>query len=126
MVLAMACHYGHGFVDASVNEELDLHSTRREYLRVVRRDFMDLLDEDTLEFVQICTLLGSYWLYWGKPKSAFGLLGAATRAAQAIYLHRQTGSRFPHQNPHAVEERKRVWWTIYTWDRYDPPQTRVS
>ena len=117
MVLALSCQYAHSFINAETYQGLDLTTTRTEYLKIVRQNFMDLLDEDSLEFVQICTLLGSYWLYWGKPRSSFSILGACVKSAQAIYLHRQS-SRRPLQQTNAVEERKRVWWTIYTWDRY--------
>lgn len=117
MLLALSCQYAHSFVDAEACQGLDMTTTRTDYLKVVRQNFMDLLDEDTLEFVQICTLLGSYWLYWGKPRSSFSILGACVKSAQAIYLHRQSGRRLLQHSIHAVEERKRVWWTIYTWDR---------
>lgn len=116
MVLAMGCHYARSTAHAELRH-IDLDDLRMRYLKVVRQNFMDLLDEDSLEFVQICTLLGSYWLYWGKPRSSFTILGAAVKAAQAISLHRQHG-RGPHDNQQSDEERRRVWWTIYTWDRY--------
>ena len=77
---------------------------------------MDLIDEDCLEFVQLSVLLGSYWLYWGRPRSSFSLLGAATKSAQAMELHRDLDHRLSSED---TEERKRVWWTIYTWDRYE-------
>lgn len=117
VVLGMACQYGEGFLDADLRHDLDMVATRTNYMNVVRQNLMDLLDEDCLEFVQICILIGSYWLYWGKPKASFGLLGTATRSAQALLLHRQSGTRPFRQNSESIEERKRVWWTIYTWDR---------
>ena len=87
---------------------------RATYLKVVSQNFMDLIDEDCLEFVQLSALLGSYWLYWGRPRSSFSILGAATKSAQAMELHRNTDNRSSAED---AEERKRVWWTIYTWDR---------
>lgn len=119
MMIALSCQYADGFIDEEARRDLDLTTVRTEYLKVVRLNFMDLLDEDSLEFVQICTLLGSYWLYWGKPRSSFSILGACVKSAQAIYLHRRSNSRFQQYNIHPLEERKRVWWTIYTWDRYN-------
>lgn len=125
MVLVMGCHYGRNIAHAGLGQ-VDLDDLRTRYLKVVRQNFMDLLDEDSLEFVQICTLLGSYWLYWGKPRSSFTILGAAVKAAQAISLHRQS-DRYSQTNQQVSEERKRVWWTIYTWDRcvYHPFQTSL-
>ena len=76
---------------------------------------MDLIDDDCLEFVQLSALLGSYWLYWGRPRSAFSILGAATKSAQAMEWHRDRDNRLSTQG---AEERKRVWWTVYIWDRF--------
>lgn len=74
----------------------------------------ELMDQTSLAAVQTFILLGSYNVYHGKPNSAFTLLGATIKAAQALGLHREwTRGGFDD-----VEERKRVWWTIYTWDRF--------
>ena len=74
----------------------------------------ELMDQNSIASVQVCILLGSYLVYHGKPNLSFALLGATIRTAQAIGLHRQQirGTQA------SIEERKRVWWTIYTWDRY--------
>lgn len=118
MVLVMSCQYGHDMADEDLQNAVNLNDMRVGYLKVVRQNFMDLLDEDSLEFVQICTLLGSYWLYWGKPRSSFTILGAAVKSAQAISLHRQANWRIANSDTDMVEESKRIWWTIYTWDRW--------
>jgi hypothetical protein len=72
-----------------------------------------LLDCTSITSIQTCILLGSYYVYHGKPNLSFALLGATIRSAQALGLHRQP----PSGELETVEERKRVWWTIYTWDR---------
>ncbi|KAI0011309.1 hypothetical protein F4779DRAFT_574336 [Xylariaceae sp. FL0662B] len=74
----------------------------------------DLMSRNSIASVQACILLGSYYLYHGKPNLSFALLGATIKTAQAIRLHRQPvwGDR------ETIEERKRVWWAIYTWDRF--------
>jgi hypothetical protein len=74
---------------------------------------IELMDHASIASVQACILLGSYYVYHGKPNLSFSLLGATIRTAQAIGLHRQQ----MHGSPDSTEERKRVWWTIYTWDR---------
>jgi hypothetical protein len=102
-------------LDADEDETSDgLENMRDDFLRLVRERFMDLMDEDSLEFVQLCELLGSFYLYHGRPRSSFSILGAATKTAQAIGLHREPEERHTFED---AEERKRVWWTIYTWDR---------
>jgi hypothetical protein len=74
----------------------------------------DLMDHISIPSVQACILLGSYYIYHGKPNLSFALLGATIKTAQALALHRQ-----PVQgDAESMEERKRVWWTIYTWDRH--------
>jgi hypothetical protein len=73
----------------------------------------ELMDQASVASVQACILLGSYYVYHGKPNLSFSLLGATIRTAQAIGLHRQS----LRGDMDSIEERKRVWWTIYTWDR---------
>lgn len=74
---------------------------------------IELMDQASIASVQACILLGSYYVYHGKPNLSFSLLGATIRTAQAIGLHRQQ----LRGDSDGAEERKRVWWTIYTWDR---------
>lgn len=116
MVMIMGCWY------TPKNRNLDLglasndiDTLRNKLLKVVQRDFMDLMDEDCLEFVQLCALLGSFYVYHGRPRSSFSILGAATKTAQAMELHRDSENRWSFEDK---EERIRVWWTIYTWDRF--------
>lgn len=116
MIMVMGCWYGSGVLPAETVSTFNLDVARTAFLKIVSQNFMDLIDEDCLEFVQLSVLLGSYWLYWGRPRSSFSLLGAATKSAQAMELHRDLDHRLSSQD---TEERKRVWWTIYTWDRYE-------
>ncbi|KAH6663702.1 fungal-specific transcription factor domain-containing protein [Halenospora varia] len=133
MDTGLACSVDHGFLlllvmllilgswytpKSDVNENLTLdglENMRDRFLRLVRERFMDLMDEDSLEFVQLSALLGSFYLYHSHPRSSFSILGAATKTAQAIGLHREPDGRYTAED---AEERKRVWWTIYTWDRF--------
>ncbi|OBT45169.1 hypothetical protein VE00_04357 [Pseudogymnoascus sp. WSF 3629] len=116
MVLTMGCWY----TPKNRSNDLglsgnDMEAIRSQFLKVVQRDFMELMDEDCLEFVQLCALLGSFYLYHGRPRSSFSILGAATKTAQAMDLHRDSETRLNFEDR---EERKRVWWTVYTWDRF--------
>jgi hypothetical protein len=63
--------------------------------------------------VQTMVLLGTFYVYHGKPNLSFSLLGATVKSAHAAGLHKS--SRIASKDD--MEERKRVWWTIYTWDR---------
>ena len=116
MVLIMGCWYtpnrkgrDFGFSDG------DIDALRNKLYKVVQQDFMELMDEDCLEFVQLCSLLGSFYLYHGRPRSSFSILGAATKSAQAMNLHRESEKGLSFEDK---EERIRVWWTVYTWDRF--------
>lgn len=113
-VLGMGAWYRSHRTDRDVrfpNE--DWHNWSQTLLQGAERHLTELMDHTSIASVQVCILLGSYLVYHGKPNLSFALLGATIRTAQAIGLHRQ-----PLRGTQAsIEERKRVWWTIYTWDR---------
>jgi Fungal specific transcription factor domain len=121
MVLSLGCWYGPIPGQSTSDGSAELGGMHDLFLKKVREQFMDMMDEDSLEYVQLCTLLGSFYLYHGRPRSSFSILGAATKSAQAMGLHRDSGSKFSEE---ATEERKRLWWTIYTWDRYVGPTSK--
>jgi hypothetical protein len=90
-------------------------------LKGAESQLIELMDQSSIASVQTCILLGSYYVYHGKPNLSFALLGATIKTAQAIGLHRE-----PARGDFAqIEERKRVWWTIYTWDRYVSLETHL-
>ena len=74
---------------------------------------IDIMNQNSIMSLQTLILLGSFYVYHGRPNLSFSLLGATVKAAQAARLHREpTRGSYDDQ-----EERKRVWWTLYTWDR---------
>lgn len=75
---------------------------------------IDVMSQNSVTAIQTMILLGSYYVYHGRPNLSFALLGATVKAAQAAALHREPTRASPADH----EEQKRVWWTIYTWDRY--------
>lgn len=115
MVLSLGCWYHSMKTNLSDRLRTELKLMHESFIRVVREHFMDIMDEDSLDFVQLCTLLGSFYLYHGRPRSSFSMLGAATKSAQAMGLHRDSKTTLAKD---VTEERKRAWWTIYTWDRW--------
>ena len=78
---------------------------------------VEIMNQNSITAVQTFILLGSFYVYHGRPNLSFSLLGATVRAAQAAGLHRELA----HGSQADREEKKRVWWTIYTWDRYVIP-----
>lgn len=63
-------------------------------------------------------LLVSIFLYEVNSQSASWVwIGSAIRVAQEIGLHLESGPWPPLEG----EMRKRLWWGMYTWDRYELP-----
>lgn len=77
-------------------------------------ELLELMDQNSIPATQTLILLGSFYVYHGRPNLSFSLLGASIKGAQALGLHREHSPSSFHDS----EERKRVWWTIYTWDRF--------
>lgn len=114
-VLGMAAWYkSHKAEPAAHSHEEDWRSLSLSLVQGASSQLTELMDQSTIASVQACILLGSYYVYHGKPNLSFALLGATIRTAQAISLHRQP----LRGDTDSIEEKKRVWWTIYTWDRY--------
>ncbi|CRG82806.1 putative transcriptional regulatory protein C1683,13c [Talaromyces islandicus] len=82
--------------------------------KLVESHLLELMDQPSVTAAQICTLVGSHYVYHGRPNLSFSLLGATIKISQAAGLHREL-SKGDFED---IEERKRVWWTIYTWDRF--------
>lgn len=85
-----------------------------DLLKLVESNIVEVMDQPSITAIQTCILLGSHHVYHGRPNLSFSLLGATIKMAQSLRLHRQP-SRGPLED---IEERKRIWWTIYTWDRF--------
>nr|OQO19750.1 hypothetical protein B0A51_11821 [Rachicladosporium sp. CCFEE 5018] len=80
----------------------------------VETQIIKLLDQSSVVAVQTVILLGSFFVYHGRPNLSFSLLGATVKIAHAAGLHK----RPLNVSYDEMEERKRVWWTLYTWDRF--------
>ncbi|RAL11871.1 Zn(II)2Cys6 transcription factor [Aspergillus homomorphus CBS 101889] len=83
-------------------------------LRLVESNLVDVMDHPSVPAIQTCILFGSHHVYHGRPNLSFTLLGATIKMAHAIGMHREAR----RGGLDDIEERKRVWWTIYTWDRF--------
>ncbi len=112
MVLCMAAWY-RSKKTAAGGEDLRLWSA--ELLKIVESRLIQLMDDHSIPAVQTCILLGSHYVYHGRPRLSFALLGATVKMSQAMGLHRDSA----RGSFGDTEERKRIWWTIYTWDRCD-------
>lgn len=89
-----------------------------EILDALRFRLLDVVSLGSLESIQTCVLLGTYYLYHGQPELAWPICGCGLRIAQALNLYRQSssGSFTPDLDDplqRAQESRKRCWWAIY-------------
>lgn len=86
----------------------------RKLIANAESQIIEILDQSSVTAVQTLILLGSFFVYHGRPNLSFSLLGATVKSAHAAGLHKRSTTLDALQD----EERRRVWWTIYTWDRY--------
>jgi hypothetical protein len=94
----------------------DAKSFQTAALRHLEANLMFLFEDSELESVQVCVLLGSFYLYTGRPNLGFVVLGSGIRCAFALGLHRE--SSWPSLTQEVQEERKRVWWALFIFDRF--------
>lgn len=115
MMLAMASWYRsqRGGTDITNNSH-DMGKLSADLLKFVESNLVELMDTPSITAAQTCILLGSHHVYHGRPNLSFSLLGATIKISQSLGMHRG----LLRGGFDDVEERKRVWWTIYTWDRF--------
>lgn len=115
IILGMAAWYRHrrGGTDPGDNGD-DYGKWSAELIKFVESNLVELMDQPSVTAAQTCILLGSHYVYHGRPNLSFSLLGATIKISQSLGLHRQ----LQRGNSEDIEEGKRVWWTIYTWDRF--------
>ncbi|KAK1515856.1 tall aerial hyphae-4 [Colletotrichum costaricense] len=100
---------------------VDPDSLQENILATLKVRFLDVVSLGSIEAVQMCILLGSFYLYHGEPELAWPICGSGLRIAQALKLHQRHKdedelSTVPDvDNPvhRAAETRKRCWWAIY-------------
>lgn len=86
---------------------------RDRILSVVRSGLLDIMSLGSLEAVQTCILLGTYYLYHGAPRLAWPVCGCGLRIAQALQLHRRQNPVQSTNLRTRNETRKRCWWAVY-------------
>lgn len=99
---------------------LETHNTdpgllKEKILSTIRSKLLDIVSMGSLEAVQTCVLLGTYYLYHGSPSLAWPVCGCGLRIAQALKLHRKLSIAEPisPEVRRKIETRKRCWWAIY-------------
>ncbi|KAF2092513.1 hypothetical protein NA57DRAFT_82229 [Rhizodiscina lignyota] len=96
--------------------DMDLERLWSSMLDHVKIHFFDVMDDAGIESVQLCILLGSFYMYSGRPNLSLAVLGAGIRCAQGLNLHKE--SSWGNIDPVTREVRKRIWWALYVFDRF--------
>jgi hypothetical protein len=118
VVIAIALQYAGSHRRETLRNHNVAHSDLREkILSTIRSRLLDIVSLGSLEAVQTCVLLGTYYLYHGNPGLAWPVCGCGLRVAQALNLHRKfpagdTDTRLL-ATQRLAETRKRCWWAIY-------------
>ena len=117
-LLLVVCVLGCQYLDKRVASDLgfDVVGFQETSLRYLEANLLSLCEDTDLASVQICVLLGSFYLYTGRPNLGFVVLGSGIRCAYALGLHRENS--WPRLKEEDTEERRRVWWALFIFDRY--------
>lgn len=114
-VIATSLHY----TNVQQKQQLKSHGIESESLKnkiliALKSRFLDIISVGSLEVVQMCILLGSYYIYHGRPEMAWPLCGTGLRIAQALNLHREIPQDRDNESfRQIIGDRKRAWWAIY-------------
>ncbi|OOO05067.1 hypothetical protein OAory_01114040 [Aspergillus oryzae] len=98
---------------------IDPDKLKERIFSVVRTRLLDIVSVGSLEVVEMCVLLGTYYLYHGAPRLAWPVCGCGLRIAQALGLHRKRSSSPQQSSSKSTaarkqnEAKKRGWWAIY-------------
>jgi len=84
------------------------------YLEAGVQHINSMSDGVTIDHARATLLMSVYFSDRSLRSAAWIWLGAAVRTAQECGLHQDPGQGPPMQ----VEMRRRVWWSIYNWDRW--------
>ncbi|RAK96496.1 fungal specific transcription factor domain-containing protein [Aspergillus ibericus CBS 121593] len=114
VMLGMAAWYRSRRGGPDTHSDNDWAQWSADLFKLVESNLVEMMDQPSVLAAQTCILIGSHNLYHGRPNLSFTLLGATIKMAHAIGLHREPTLGDVDE----IEERKRVWWTIYTWDRF--------
>jgi hypothetical protein len=114
----VVCILGCQYIDKDVASVLglDVAGFQQRSLNYLEANLLSLCEDTDLASVQICVLLGSFYLYTGRPNLGFVVPGSGIRCAYALGLHRENS--WPRLKEEDTEERRRVWWALFIFDRY--------
>lgn len=111
------------YLNPNQQRQLEAHGImadefREKTLTTLRLRILDILALGSLEAVQVCILLNSFYLYHGEPETAWPLCGCGLRLAQALELHRHPSHTRNTFSQLEIEDRKRCWWALHEAETY--------
>lgn len=90
-------------------------------IKEIRFHLLDLLDDCCIETVQVCSLLGTYYIFHASPTLAWSILGMSVRTAYALTLHcdgDDDNSNGKDYDPVVAQVRRRNWNHILVADTF--------
>ncbi|KAH1958585.1 hypothetical protein KXW32_008088 [Aspergillus fumigatus] len=117
MVIAIGAHYTGPYRQRLLARyKVEPEALKQRILKAIKSSLLDIISVGSLEVVQTCVLLGTYYLFHGAPRLAWPVCGCGLRVAQSLNLHRKKEHATLPLTPaerNQNETRKRCWWAIY-------------
>lgn len=96
------------------------HQFQQRYLKIIKNGLItNVLTGSSLIDIQSLMLYILYLFLHGHRDFSWNLLGSAVRMGQGMGLHRGDAAGFRPRNHIEREVRKRVWWTLYIFERLE-------
>lgn len=83
------------------------------YAETAIRNINTMTDETTIDHARTSLLLSMYFTEMNLKSAGWVWLASAIKICQDAGLYSDSGS-YPHMD---MEMRRRIWWSIYSWDR---------
>ncbi|OQE16103.1 hypothetical protein PENSTE_c025G08537 [Penicillium steckii] len=115
LVFGLGAHYS-SLTPQSTDQQLKMKQFSKEIIARIEQQFLKIIDSPDEEAVQICVLLGSFFLFNGRPTSGLGILGSGIKIAQVLRLHREPVST--EMSASRLESRRCSWWALEIFDKY--------
>ncbi|PKS06117.1 hypothetical protein jhhlp_007433 [Lomentospora prolificans] len=92
----------------------DPQGLMNQMIKEVRAHLLDLLDDSRIETVQVCVLLGAFYIFHGSPSLAWAMIGLSVRASYALALHCELDS----DDQVDIQVRRRCWNHVTVADTF--------
>ncbi|CZT06835.1 related to lactose regulatory protein [Rhynchosporium agropyri] len=102
-----------------VANKSDDHGHITYYARAKEHLGIDTFGSGHIETLQAFALMGGLYLHYiNRPNMANAIMGAATRIACAMGLHRESVPEQGAVDTMMIEQRRRTWWSLFCLDTW--------